>query len=173
MTGAFRMTGTSRTLIEERWISHSWTHRKYRETGGDDREDGWIKYSIFFHLPLFFGDFSTFCYTQNNSLLSMNEQTRINATISYCFLWPLFLLAKSGTSLRDPFVRTHAVRSSIIISIGFFVYLLYIFLLRPFSDFIILILDSNSCCIIREYVLHGEGIGVLCWDAMVRLIGTS
>ena len=68
----------------------------------------------------------------------MNEQSRINATISYFFLWPLFLLAKSGTPLHDPFVRTHAVRSSIIISIGFFVYLLYIFLLRPFTDFTLL-----------------------------------
>ena len=32
---------------------------------------------------------------------------------------------------------------------------------RHKSDFIILILDSNSCCIIREYVLHGESIGII------------
>ena len=68
----------------------------------------------------------------------MNEQSRINAMISYFFLGPLFLLAKSGTPLRDPFVRSHAIRASIIMSIAAGIYGVYIFLIRILLDFSIL-----------------------------------
>ena len=37
-------------MFREKWISHSWAHREYRETGGDDREAGWIRYSIFLEI---------------------------------------------------------------------------------------------------------------------------
>jgi Fic family protein len=35
-----RMTGTSTSLIKKKWFSHKRTHREYRETRSDDREDG-------------------------------------------------------------------------------------------------------------------------------------
>lgn len=74
----------------------------------------------------------------------MNEQSRINAMISYFFLGPLFLLAKSGTPLHDPYIRGHAVRSSIIIGIAFLAYLTYAFLLRSWLDFSIFGFDIQN-----------------------------
>jgi hypothetical protein len=58
--------------------------------------------------------------------------------ISYFFLGPLFLLAKRGTPLAEPYVRGHAMRASIIMLIGFLAYLGYAFLLRWWIDFSIL-----------------------------------
>lgn len=67
-----------------------------------------------------------------------NEQSRINATISYCFLGPIFLIAKTGTPLADPYVRSHAKKSSLIILIAIVVYTLYHFVLKPFTNITIL-----------------------------------
>ncbi len=58
------------------------------------------------------------------------EQARINATISYFFLGPIFLLARGGSPLADPYVRTHAKRSSFIMMFGCLGYAAY-FLLKP------------------------------------------
>lgn len=62
-----------------------------------------------------------------------DEQSRINAVISYFFLWPFILLAKRWTPLADPYVRSHAKRSSIIIGSGFLALMIYFFL-RRFLD---------------------------------------
>ncbi len=62
------------------------------------------------------------------------EQARINATISYFFLGPLFLLAKSGNPLADPYVRIHSKKSSLIIGWGILSYLAY-FILKPLLAF--------------------------------------
>ncbi len=56
------------------------------------------------------------------------EQVRINAMISYFFLGPIFLMARSGSPLADPYVRLHAKRSSIIILLGLGGYASYFFL---------------------------------------------
>jgi hypothetical protein len=68
----------------------------------------------------------------------MNEQSRINAMISYLFLGPLFLLAKKGTPLADPYVRSHTIRSSIILWLALIVYIVYITFLKSWLDFSIL-----------------------------------
>lgn len=60
----------------------------------------------------------------------MNEQSRINAVISYFFLGPLFLLAKKGTPLAEDFVQIHAKKSSKIILITLIFLFLYFFLLK-------------------------------------------
>jgi hypothetical protein len=57
-----------------------------------------------------------------------DEQSRINAIISYFFLGPLFLLAREGTPLSEGYVRWHARRSSLIIACGVIVYIAYFFL---------------------------------------------
>ncbi len=44
-----------------------------------------------------------------------DEQTRINASISYLFLGPLFLLAKKDTPLAEKYVQDHAKRASLLI----------------------------------------------------------
>ena len=64
----------------------------------------------------------------------MDEQTRINAAISYFFLGPLFLFAKSGTPLADPYVKIHAKRASGYILAGIIAYGIY-FLLKPYITF--------------------------------------
>ncbi len=56
------------------------------------------------------------------------EQARINAMISYFFLGPIFLLARGGSPLADPYVRVHAKRASFILLFGSFGYAGYIFL---------------------------------------------
>lgn len=68
----------------------------------------------------------------------MDEQSRINATISYFFLGPLFLIAKKGTPLSSPFVRGHALRSSLIISLAGVAYAVYIFFLKSWLTFSIM-----------------------------------
>lgn len=60
----------------------------------------------------------------------MSEQSRINSIISYCFLGPIFLLAKSGTPLAETSVQMHAKKSSQIIAITLIVFLVYTFLLK-------------------------------------------
>ncbi len=60
----------------------------------------------------------------------MDEQSRINAVISYFFLGPLFLLAKKGTPLAVESVQIHAKKSSKIILITLIVLFLYFFLLK-------------------------------------------
>ena len=60
----------------------------------------------------------------------MNEQSRINAVISYFFLGPLFLLAKKGTPLAEQSVQMHAKKSSKIILITLIFLFLYFFLLK-------------------------------------------
>ena len=67
-----------------------------------------------------------------------NEQSRINATISYFFLGPIFLIAKTGTPLADPYVRSHAKQSSLIILGTILVYVAYHFGLKPFVNISIL-----------------------------------
>ena len=57
----------------------------------------------------------------------MSEQDRINATISYFFLGPIFLLAKRGTPLAEPYVRAHAKRASMIVGITLIVGIAYFF----------------------------------------------
>lgn len=59
------------------------------------------------------------------------EQARINAMISYFFLGPIFLLARAGSPLADPYVRVHAKRSSFILLFGLCGYAGYFFL-KPF-----------------------------------------
>lgn len=76
----------------------------------------------------FFAFLLAFRYT-----VPMIEQSRINAIISYFFLGPLFLLAKRGTPLRDPYVQTHAKRASKIILIFLMVLGLYFFV-KPWTD---------------------------------------
>ncbi len=68
----------------------------------------------------------------------MDEQSRINATISYFFLGPLFLISKKGTPLSSPFVRGHALRSSLIISLAGVAYAVYIFFLKSWLTFSIM-----------------------------------
>lgn len=58
----------------------------------------------------------------------MNEQDRINAMISYFFLGPLFLLAKSGTPLAEGYVKGHARNASKIILTFGCISILYFFL---------------------------------------------
>ena len=53
------------------------------------------------------------------------DQTRINATISYFFLGPLFLLARAGSPLAESYVHSHAKRASIIMLLGGIVYGIY------------------------------------------------
>ncbi len=74
----------------------------------------------------------------------MNEQSRINAMISYFLLGPLFLLAKSGTPLREPFVRSHAFRASIIMGIALSIYCVYILFIRVFLDISLLGIQLHS-----------------------------
>lgn len=68
----------------------------------------------------------------------MSEQSRINAVISYFFLGPIFLLAKSGTPLAETYVRNHAKKASKIILFSFIVFLVYVFLVRNFLNLSIL-----------------------------------
>ncbi len=67
-----------------------------------------------------------------------NEQSRINATISYFFLGPIFLIAKTGTPLADPYVRSHAKKSSLIILVTLLAYIAYHFGVKPFTNISIL-----------------------------------
>lgn len=78
-----------------------------------------------------FGIFWQNCYTQ----AMYDEQTRINAALSYFFLGPLFLLARAGTPLADPYVRAHARQATIYIGIGILAYALY-FALKPYIGFV-------------------------------------
>lgn len=70
-----------------------------------------------------------------------DEQTRINAAISYLFLWPIFLLARKETPLAHPYVQLHAKKSSFIIALGFLSLCIYSFLepLLTFALFWILV----------------------------------
>ncbi len=64
----------------------------------------------------------------------MNEQDRINAMISYFFLGPLFLLAKSGTPLSMNYVKGHAKNASKIISFFILSVIVYFFV-KPLVNF--------------------------------------
>ena len=55
-----------------------------------------------------------------------DEQSRINAMISYFFLAPLFLFAKRDTPLGEPFVNAHARRASWIMLGGILAYTLFV-----------------------------------------------
>lgn len=57
-----------------------------------------------------------------------DEQTRINATISYLFLGPIILLAKKDTPLAEKYVQDHAKRASLLILISLGAYFVYYFL---------------------------------------------
>ena len=56
-----------------------------------------------------------------------DEQTRINATISYLFLGPIFLLAKKDTPLAEKYVQDHAKRASILILASIVAYGIFFF----------------------------------------------
>ncbi len=71
------------------------------------------------------------------------EQARINATISYFFLGPIFLLARNGSPLTDPYVRIHAKRASYTMAFGFLWYIVYFFL-KPFLELSIFSLTLSS-----------------------------
>lgn len=62
--------------------------------------------------------------------------------ISYFFLGPLFLLARQWTPLAEPYVRGHAMRSSIILGLWGIGYIVYIFL-RPLLMIEILSLELS------------------------------
>lgn len=64
----------------------------------------------------------------------MNEQDRINAMISYFFLGPLFLLAKSGTPLSMNYVKGHAKNASKIIFF-FVLSVIAYFFVKPWVNF--------------------------------------
>ncbi len=57
-----------------------------------------------------------------------NEQSRINAVISYFFLGPFFLFAKKNTPLSDPYVREHSKVATKYIGIMIMLYILYLFI---------------------------------------------
>lgn len=78
----------------------------------------------------------------------MTEQSRINAVISYFFLGPIFLLAKSGTPLAETYVRNHAKKASKIILFSFIVLLIYLFFIRNFLNFSILGITLDTICLI-------------------------
>lgn len=54
-----------------------------------------------------------------------DQNTRINAAITYFFMGPIFLLARAGTPFSHPFVREHAKKSSLYMAI--FAVILFIF----------------------------------------------
>lgn len=72
-----------------------------------------------------------------------NEQSRINAIISYFFLGPFFLLAKKETPLWDAYVQRHARKATKIIAVMWFFFVIY-FSLRDYLDFWILWISLNS-----------------------------
>lgn len=82
----------------------------------------------------------------------MLEQDRINAVISYFFLGPLFLLARTGTPLANPYVREHSKQSSIIIGMSFLVGIVYLFL-RPYLQLTFLMFDLQA--IILTLIIGG------------------
>jgi hypothetical protein len=57
-----------------------------------------------------------------------NEQSRINAVISYFFLGPFILFAKKDTPLGEQYVQAHAKEASKIIGIMLVVYIFYFFI---------------------------------------------
>lgn len=74
-------------------------------------------------------------YYLRNKLLNidnMDQKTKINAAISYFFLWELFLLAKSNPHFSHPFIRNHAKNATKIHFIFLCVALLYNFFLASF-----------------------------------------
>ena len=91
----------------------------------------------------------------------MNEQSRINAVISYFFLGPLFLLAKKGTPLGEDSVQMHAKKSSKIIFITLIALVLYFFLFKNLLNinFLGLELDTIFLTLIiggcLYFLLHG------------------
>lgn len=74
----------------------------------------------------------------------MNEQSRINSVIAYFFLGPVFLLAKSGTPLADPVVRSHAKKSTEIIVITLIAFLVYLFFLKAWINFSVVGIHSHT-----------------------------
>lgn len=66
-----------------------------------------------------------------------DQTTRINALIAYLFVWPIMLLARSGTPLGEPYVQAHARRASLIIIIWLATLGVYFFL-RSYLTFSIL-----------------------------------
>jgi hypothetical protein len=89
-----------------------------------------------------------------------DEQTRINATISYLFLGPIFLLARKGTPLAEKYVQDHAKRASLLILVSFGVYLAYYFA-RDFLSISLVGISLSSVIlailvtIILAILLHG------------------
>lgn len=61
-----------------------------------------------------------------------NQNTRINAAISYCFLWPIFLFARTGTPLAENFVRSHSKKSTLLMVL----FGLVLFLLNQLQSFL-------------------------------------
>ena len=91
----------------------------------------------------------------------MDEQTRINAMISYFFLGPIFLLAKKDTPLADPYVRWHSKKASIIVGISLAIYLFYYFLFRELLNFSILALNMQT--IILSILVFSCVLFLLSW----------
>lgn len=91
----------------------------------------------------------------------MNEQSRINATISYFFLGPLFLLVRGDTPFSDPFVRGHARRASVIIGVSLVIILIYLFLIQPLITWSLFGISIRSVIltifmtILSFFLLHG------------------
>lgn len=81
-----------------------------------------------------------------------DEQARINATISYLFLGPVFLLAKAGTPLAEKYVQDHAKRASFLILGSLGIYLIYYFI-KPIL--LISILGISLASVILAIVVTG------------------
>lgn len=69
-----------------------------------------------------------------NNCMYSNEQSRINAVISYFFLGPFILFAKKDTPLGESYVQAHARESSKIIGVMALLVVWY-FLIRDFINF--------------------------------------
>ncbi len=89
-----------------------------------------------------------------------NEQSRINAMISYFFLGPLFLFAKKNTPLADPYVHGHAKQSSIIIGMTLIIGIVYLFV-RPYIQISFLGIDLRT--VILGLIMAWCSIFLLRW----------
>lgn len=101
-------------------------------------------------------------FCKSNTLILMNEQSRINAMISYLFLGPIFFLfGKEGTPLWDTYVRWHAKKASIIIGATIIACLIYFFLLKNLIDFTIPFIGIH---------IHTVILGIIMATCMIFLL---
>lgn len=71
----------------------------------------------------------------------MDKQTTTNAAISYLFLAPLFLLAKSNPNFGNIFVRTHS-KNAFKIQLSFLVIVsIYVYFISPFTHYSIPVIN--------------------------------